>query len=192
MIAPDTLAGIVSAHGLTLLLPLSILEGPVVTVLAGWLSSLGLLDLRAVLGVAVLGDVLGDLLLYGLGRRVLPLLSRGWRRRLGLSAGRMAQLVRHFRDRGPRTLVLAKLTHSVGAPVLVAAGMARMPVLPFMLANLFAAVPKTLLLVGLGWTFGAAWAEVGDWIGRASLLLAIGVIGWLCLRRCRPPQEAEG
>jgi membrane protein DedA with SNARE-associated domain len=182
MIGLDTAADLVRDHGLWLLIPLSIVEGPVVTVIAAWLASLGLMNLWLVILIVIAGDMIGDVIFYAMGRRGLRFLSRRWRRRLGLSARRLAIMASHFQQNGTRTLVIAKLTHAAGAPILVAAGMARMPFLQFCAVNLIATVPKALALVALGWTFGSAYHLIDDWITRGSLIvllvILIAVIAW--------------
>jgi membrane protein DedA with SNARE-associated domain len=182
MIGLDTAADLVRDHGLWLLIPLSIVEGPVVTVIAAWLASLGLMNLWLVILIVIAGDMIGDVIFYAMGRRGMHFLSRKWRRRLGLSARRLAVMSSHFQQNGTRTLVFAKLTHAAGAPILVAAGMARMPFLQFCLVNLIATVPKALALVALGWTFGSAYHLIDDWITRGSLIvllvILIAVIAW--------------
>jgi len=81
----------------------------------------------------------------------------------------------HFDEKGGRTLLLGKMTHSAGAAVLVAAGLARMPALRFGWINLVATVPKSLLFVTIGYGFGSAYARIDNWISRASLVL-LGLI----------------
>jgi len=189
MIDLTVLTDILSTYGLWLLLPLAILEGPVVSVLAGWFSGLGLFNPWAAFAVMIAGDLLGDLLFYLMGRRGIAFMSRGWRRRLGLSAGRVGAMVRHFRDHGVKTLVIAKLTHAAGAAALVAAGAARMPLTPFVLANFAAALPKVAALMALGWVFGAAIERVEGWLARFTLvglvLVVLALALWWEFRRRR-------
>jgi membrane protein DedA with SNARE-associated domain len=44
------------------LFPVTIFEGPIITVIAGYLSSLGFLNFYVAYGVIVLGDTVGDIL----------------------------------------------------------------------------------------------------------------------------------
>jgi membrane protein DedA with SNARE-associated domain len=181
MIELSVVTEILRDYGLWLLLPLAILEGPVVSVLAGWFSAMGLFNPWAAFAVMLLGDLLGDVLFYLIGRRGMAFLSRGWRRRLGLSAARVGAMARHFRDHGVKTLVIAKLTHAAGAVALVAAGAARMPLLPFVLANLASALPKVAALMALGWVFGAAIERVEGWLARFTLIGLVVVLLVLAL-----------
>lgn len=188
MIQLDALAPLVEDFGLWIVAIAAIVEGPVVTVLSTALAREGLLPILPLAMILLAGDLVGDLLLYALGRRGLANLPRAWRRWLGLGPARALQLARHFGRHGGKTLMLAKLTHSVGAPVLVAAGMARMPVVPFLAWNTLAAVPKTVGLMALGWFAGDAWRHIELWLGRwtwlvLALIVAAVAIWWF--RRCQ-------
>ncbi len=187
--ATADLVTMIQSHGLLLLFPLAVIEGPIVTIIAGWLSHLGYLPLARVACLLVLADLVGDGLLYCLGRSGLRLFSDRWRARLGLSPDRLEGLIAHFRDKGGRTLLLAKLTHSLGFAALVAAGAARMPVLPFIGFNLLGTLPKTALLLLVGVLFGAANGAIGIWIGRGTIVMGIVgaalVVAWLTRNRWR-------
>lgn len=183
MITLDGVIQLIQTHGLLLLAPLSVLEGPIVTVIAGYLASLGLLNTAGALAVVIAGDLVGDAVLYLVGRKGIKRLPQRWRDRLGLDADRVEALKDHFGARGGRTLVIGKLTHSAGAAILVAAGAARMPPGAFLWWNFLATLPKSAAFLALGYAFGAAYAQIDAWIFRVSLvLLAVlavaGVVWW--------------
>lgn len=189
MLGLETVAALIAKDGLAILAPIAVLEGPIVTVIAAWLASRGLLDVWSVSVVVILADLVGDTIFYALGRWALHRLPVRWRYRLGLSRTRLAQVAGHFRTHGARTLVVGKLTHSAGAAVLVAAGLARMPMLRFVWVNLLATIPKSLFFVALGYAFGSAYSQIDDWIARISLLLlgllVLGGMIWLLKRTTR-------
>jgi membrane protein DedA with SNARE-associated domain len=184
----DALIADVASHGATILLPLSIVEGPIVTVLAGYASRLGVFQVVVAFGIVVLGDLVGDTLLYLLGRRGLARIPARWLARLGLAPDRVASMSAHFAEKGGRTLILAKITHSAGAVVLVAAGMARMPFWTFLWFNLLGTVPKSAVLLALGYVMGEAATRLGPTIATGSaVLLGVLVLGgaawWFWPRR---------
>ncbi|PTX50388.1 membrane protein DedA with SNARE-associated domain [Gemmobacter caeni] len=172
---PDLVA-LIQHHGLLVLAPLALIEGPVVTVIAAYLARLGLMDLPAVVICVIVADVAGDALFYALGRHGRRLVRQRWLDRIGLTRPRLARLVRAFRAQGTRLLVVGKLTHSAGAAVLTAAGIARMDFGKFLMVNLLASIPKSLLFVGLGWIFGSAWQRIDDWIFHGALVLTAVVL----------------
>lgn len=185
----DAALQLLQDHGLILLFPLAMAEGPIVTVLAAYLARLGHMNLAAVFVVVVVADLAGDVIFYLVGRFGHGSLPQRWRNRLGLDEVRQAVLEQHFLDSGGRTLIIGKLTHSAGFLVLLAAGGARMPFGRFLLYNLIATVPKSLFFMVIGWTLGAAYASIDSWIARASLvILVIGALlglFWIVRRRSR-------
>lgn len=189
MTASAEIATIITNHGITILAPLAILEGPIVTVVAAYLASLNLLRLVDVIVCVIAGDVIGDCILYWVGRGMLDWLPLSLRMRFGVSRRRMAVLMRTFRDNGVRVLVVGKLTHAAGFAVLVGAGAARMPFGTFVLANFLATIPKSLALVAVGYLFGSAHALIAQWISWGPfvilplLLVGGGVLYYLKRRR---------
>jgi membrane protein DedA with SNARE-associated domain len=156
-------------YGYAALLPLMVIEGPAVTVLAAFLASQDLLNVWAVYAIAVLGDLIGDLLYYAAGRWTLQHLTGRpgrWATRL---RQRVAQLAPRIRTRAGAMLLFGKLTHSAGFAVLLAAGAAHVSVRRFLLFNLAGTVPKSLLLVVVGYWFGRLYAAAQTDLGLASL-----------------------
>ena len=182
MIDPETALSLVAAHGLGLVAPLALIEGPIITVIAAWLAQQQVLDLWAVMVTVVLADLAGDALLYLAGRS-------GGRRVLGLlrlDDARVDDLALKLRRHAGRLIVGGKLTHAAGAAVLFASGTARVPFGFFMLMNLVATVPKSLVFVALGWWAGASYDRIGLWLLPCSLALAAFVLAVLVLRRRTP------
>lgn len=162
--------------GLIILAPLAVLEGPIVAIVSGYLSRAGLLMLPQAMVVLVLADLLGDVVLYMLGRRGRAGAALPWLARFGVTRRRLARVLRAFRARGGRILVLGKLTHSAGFAVLLAAGMARMPFARFLALNLLATLPKVAAFLWLGWWFGAVSSgRIGNWLLGGSLLVVVCV-----------------
>ena len=56
------------SYGYWALFLIAVAEGPIITVIAGFLASRGLLDVALVFAVAFLADLRRDLLLYAIGR----------------------------------------------------------------------------------------------------------------------------
>ncbi|MGB8621367.1 MAG: DedA family protein [Paracoccaceae bacterium] len=187
MMQLDTVVHAIQGYGLLILFPLAVLEGPIVTVIAAYFAQLGLMNVVGVYTVCVIADLAGDAALYGLGLWAPGRFPVRWLLWLGITQDRLARLEAHFRERGPRTLLLGKLTHSAGFAVLLAAGASRMRFATFLWYNLLATLPKTLLFVVIGYSFGAAYKAIDSYIFRGSLILlaalATGGAIWLLHRR---------
>ena len=171
--ATDILVQLIQTNGLLLLFPLAVIEGPIVTVIAGWLARLGYMPLGWAVLILVVADLVGDSLLYGLGRAGPNVLPQKLRQMLGVTDARTALMAEHFSKQGGRTLIAAKLTHSFGFVVLVAAGASRMSFPAFLCFNLVGTIPKTLFFLLIGYAIGEAHVTIDSWIGRASLGIVI-------------------
>ncbi|WP_037087422.1 DedA family protein [Cereibacter sphaeroides] len=182
MIEPGTALSLIAAHGIALVAPLALVEGPIVTIIAAWLAQRDLLDLRAVVAVVVLADLVGDALVYAAGRTGGDRVAR----LLRLRPARVEALALRLRENAGRLLIGAKLTHAAGAAVLFAAGAARVPFGWFMLCNTAATLPKSLAFVALGWWAGESYDRIGAWILPVSLVLILmaGAAVLLARRRC--------
>jgi membrane protein DedA with SNARE-associated domain len=199
-----------AVYGYAALLPLAVVEGPAVTVFAAFLAAEGVFSLVAVYAVVVLGDLLGDMLYYAVGRWMIgrwtrarpmgrPLMGRPTDRDLGRGgrwAARLRQridvLAPRIRTRAGAMLLFGKLTHSAGFAVLLAAGAAHVPIRRFLAYNLLGTLAKSLVLVLLGYWFGKLYASLqGDLqiAGMVGFVLVASALLLLVRRVLAGPDE---
>ncbi|MEZ5684409.1 MAG: VTT domain-containing protein [Paracoccaceae bacterium] len=178
MVNEAALMGLIDACSLGVLLPLAILEGPLISLLTGYLASRGAVPFLPAYLCLVAADLLGDLLLYLLGRHGRMIVPGRILRRLGLTRRRLTGLSRRFRRDGDRYLLLGKLTHSAGFAVLIAAGATHLPLARFLLINLAGSIPKTLTLLVFGWIFGESWQHAEGWILWGSVVAIAVFLGF--------------
>lgn len=168
-------------HGLLVykylvLFPVGILEGPVASVIAGYLSSLGLLDLYAAYGILVIADLIGDCLYYAAGRWGGVAFVKKWGRYLGVGTSQLQKLETVFAKHTGKTLIFGKVTQGVGAFVLVAAGVARIPVIEFIWYNFIATLPKTLVLLLIGIFYGRSYLLIKHYLDYTALAMIAGTL----------------
>lgn len=169
------LGALIGDYGLIIIAPLAVLEGPVLSVISGYLARLSMIGLPQVFGLLVLADLIGDVALYVLGRQGRIGVAVRWFGALGVTRKRVAWFIRAFRAKGGRILVLGKLTHSAGFAVLLAAGLVRMPFARFLALNFLATVPKVAVFVMIGWLFGEVADRVGNWLFGVSVAVILGL-----------------
>jgi membrane protein DedA with SNARE-associated domain len=157
---------------------LAVVEGPIVTVIAAYLASLGYLNVYAVFAVVVAADLVGDSIMYFLGRFGRDVILKRWGSYLGVDAPHLSGIEAHFRSRGGRTLLIGKLTHAVGFIILFTAGASRMSFLPFLSYNFLGTVPKSLFFVAVGYTIGYAYNEIDSFILRGSTIVFIAALAF--------------
>jgi membrane protein DedA with SNARE-associated domain len=99
------------------------------------------------LPVVIGGVVLGDALLYGSGRLWGTwLLSRKWVQRRILSPEKRAIIEKNFHDRGIAVLLGARLLPGIRTPIFIMAGVLRVPLGRFIIADALYAIPGVNLL----------------------------------------------
>ncbi|MBN8293464.1 VTT domain-containing protein [Rhodobacter sp. NTK016B] len=176
MTNPEILT-LVQDHGLLLLAPLAVIEGPIMSVLGGSLSGAGLFNVWSVLAIVIAADLFGDMVLYWVGMRGGGLLPERLRARVLNPDSALQRRLRHeLTDHGVRLLVLGKLTHGAGFAVLMAAGAMRYPFAKFVVVNLGATAIKSGALVALGWWLGDRWQRAEVWLDRAVVVVALAAV----------------
>jgi membrane-associated protein len=172
------------AHGSALILPLSVIEGPVVTILTGFLSAQGYFRWYWAFCLLVCGDLIGDVLYYWVGRTGRTPLA-GLARRLGLRRGVPPEVQAGLTNNAAKMLFIGKWTHSIGWLVLTGSGMLRVPLPRFVLLNLLASIPKTGVLFCAGYYAGNLYPVFERHaVGATIVLCAIGLVAIaLVLRR---------
>jgi membrane protein DedA with SNARE-associated domain len=152
------------------LFPIMVAEGPIITIIAGLLVSLGYLDLTATYLLAVTADLVGDTLYYCAGRIGTNRFLERWTTRMPDARGQIEKLKGHFDRHVGTTLLMGKLTHGVGGLILLTAGAVRIPFAAFFWFNLLGTLPKSLLLLLVGYYFGHSYRTIGSYLDAVALI----------------------
>lgn len=194
-----TLQGIIAwiiQYKYAVMLPIAVVEGPIVTVLGGFLSAHGILNAYIVYGVSLLGDIIGDLLYYALGRWGRETFLMKWASFVGVTKERIKKLELHFEQHSGKTLILGKISHGIGSVVLIAAGASKMPVGKFVWYNLVSSLPKSLAFILIGYYFGEAYKRISAYIDYTALgtfvvAVLIALIYYLVVKIARKESGEE-
>lgn len=170
--ALDQLILWLSGYKYLALLPLAVAEGPVITVIAGFLASLGLFNFWLAYIIIVIGDLAGDALHYAFGRFGGRSFVGRWGKYLGVGPGQIETIEKQFAKRGDKLLFIGKMSHGIGGAFLVAAGLIKMPFDKFIFANMLATLIKSLILLLLGFYFGHALSAINTYLEKISLISA--------------------
>lgn len=170
---------LISSYGYVLLFPISVLEGPIVSAIAGILVATGQLNWFIVFWVLLAGDLVGDIAYYSLGRYGHGPLMRGIVKWLGFNEARVRPLQEGFAHHDWKIILIGK-TQAFGSVILYFAGAFRMPVGRFLMWNLIGSVPKVILFEAIGYFFGTSLTQTSkyiDYIGITAFILAIVLLG---------------
>ncbi|MEI9966570.1 MAG: DedA family protein [Candidatus Moraniibacteriota bacterium] len=175
-----------------ILLPVAAVEGPTVTIIAGFLVSLGVLHFWAALVTVILADICGSTFLYLVGRSGRKFSDSWLFRRLGATEERLRRLEEHFFDHAGLSLVIGKISHAVGSVALLAAGAARYPYPRFLAYNALAQVPLATILLILGYYFGETYQQLDRYFEYTAFgvvaLVVFALFAAAVLRKFRIPR----
>ncbi len=178
-----------------ILFPLMVVAGPIVTVVAGSLASVGVFNFFIALPIIIFADLVGDIIYYAFGRYGGRVFVKKWGRWIGLTESRIDRLESHFGNQGARTLIIGKLTQAVGGPILVAAGMAAMPLGDFIWYNFLATVPKTLFFLLIGFYFAQLYLRLSryshDLSGAVVGMVILGILVYIWITRRVKSQNSQ-
>ncbi|HXG39466.1 MAG TPA: DedA family protein [Candidatus Limnocylindrales bacterium] len=122
-----------------------------------------------------LGAVLGALVAYAIGALGgRPALER-WGRLLGVKPEDLERTEAFFARYGNAAAFFGRMVPVVRSLVSFAAGIGRMPLLPFVVFTALGSLPWTLLLVFAGMELGANWAAIGPILKRFELAVLVAL-----------------
>ena len=154
----------------------------------GLLIARGSLPWTAGVGACLVGLVVGDLLLYAAGRWIGRPVTRVAPLRWMIRPEELERACRWFTERSAALLIGGRFVPGTRLPTYVAAGVVRMPPVPFGFWIVVAAVLWTPLLVGGTALFGAVAAEqIGAFQQRALPWLIVTALGALVALRVGIP-----
>lgn len=189
------LVGVLLAAGMGLPLPEDI---PLMV--GGLLSAQGVTNVYLVFGLAYVSILVGDFMIFSMGRRLGPkALQKPWAAKV-LTPRRQEQLNQHFRKHGPLTIVVARHMAGLRAPAFLMAGVARMSPLKFILSDAFGACLSVPLFIFVGYKFGENLEEILQRIKQyqlaaggvaAALVLVTLLVRRILKRRAAARQASE-
>ncbi|KKU54523.1 MAG: hypothetical protein UX75_C0024G0001 [Candidatus Moranbacteria bacterium GW2011_GWE2_47_10] len=103
-----------------------IIEGPVVTIVAAMLASLGAFNWIFILLFSMAGDVIGDVILYGLGYKYGMGFVRGFGKYMGITEPLVLRMEKYFNSHGGKTIFAVKSTTGLCWATFTAAGIVKM------------------------------------------------------------------
>ena len=145
------------------------------------------------LPVCIAGVIVGDGCLYAIGRLWGPrLLQYGWIKRRVFPPDRLAAIENNFHVYGVKLLLFARLTPGIRAPVFFTAGMTKLPLTKFLIADGLYAVPGVSLLFFLGYWFAESMIDFirGPFEQAKSVIVMVVIVvvaGYLVYRVLRKP-----
>ena len=160
-----------------LMIPLSLIEGPLVALAGGAGAASGRINPYLVYAIVMGGGLFQDVVYYWLGRWAIG--SRSVRRFaecVGWVRQTLDPLSASWNQRMFATLVASKFAYGLYAPILVSAGMAKAPFWRFLGESMALSAVVLAAWLGLGYGLGSSYGALGaaaNWVMLGFGMVAI-------------------
>jgi membrane protein DedA with SNARE-associated domain len=164
-----------------IIFPIATLEGPIITLVSGFLISLGILSFIPTLLVVFAGDLISDSFYFWLGSRGRRFVERI--KFLHITPERLEKVEQHFEKHPGKTLLVSKASYGIGSLFLIAAGASKMAYQKFLeYITPMNAVRSTILLL-IGYYLGRAVRHSGTYLEYYTLgVIIILPIGYYLIK----------
>jgi len=162
----------------------------------GVLSGQGLMNPYIHFVVSMVFILIGDLCLYGIGRRISRNAETPSKWQKVLTPARQAKVQGLFDKYGSWAVFFGRFVAGVRAAVFLSAGMARFPVGKFILFDLLAAAISVPVWIWIGYVASANWEALAEQAQRYQFMilgagLVLVVAGYFFIKRRRARQAAR-
>lgn len=162
----------VFSNGYLLLFVAILIEGPAVTSAGAFAARLGYLNIWLVFLLSILGNLIPDVAYYAMGYWGREKLAARWGHYVGLTRERLERIEEFLKIHPGKTLFVIKIIPTLATPGLIAVGIARMSIRPYIWWSMVITVPTSALFLGIGWYFGAAYQSIIRYVDYGGYLLA--------------------
>ena len=155
---------------------LMVIEGPIITLVSAFAASLGWFNIFGVFLLSMLGDITGDVLLYGIGYWGGNKALKWFQKITHVQSKTITKLENLFHRHGVKIIFAVKSTTGLCWITFVAAGSVRMKLKSFLLGSVSGGVIWSGLLVTLGYFFGFAFLRINDYIRYAGVIIFVTAV----------------
>lgn len=172
-------------YGYSAFLPLSVLEGPIVTIVGAFFASKGYFNIYIIYLLALIGDMVGDMIYYSLGRYGGEGMVKRFGPRFGLTQEKLANVkAKYFDSKASlwNVITLSKVTHAPSSAILVLCGLLKIPIGTFIVITFINNVFKVLFFLLLGFYFGKYYKTIDTYIAHTWVvfipIILLGIYLW--------------
>ncbi|MDO8443534.1 MAG: hypothetical protein Q7S78_00905 [Candidatus Azambacteria bacterium] len=163
----ETLVLLLTKYGYFILFPLAAFEGPIISLVVGFLIYLGYLQFLPSYAVLLLGDIIPDTIYYYIGRF-------GSERKIMEKYGPRLNIIKKlWHEHGKKTMFFSKLAYTLSVPFLISAGLVKMPYRKFILYALPVTIFQYGIIMTIGYYLGSSYQLAVKYIDFAGIIIAI-------------------
>lgn len=167
----QTIIQFLTDYGYWITLPLMIIEGPIVTIVATFMATQGIFNVWVVLVLSIIGDIAGDVLLYWMGRIWGMTFVQKIGKYMGITEKLVLKMEHFFERHGGKTVFSVKSTTGLCWATWVAAGIVKMNFGRFVWYSFLGGIVWSSFLVFMGYFFGELYEQIVEYIKFAGWII---------------------
>ena len=157
-----------------ILMPLAIIEGPIVSVVCGFLVTLGFFNPLIVYVVMVLGDIIGDGIFYFIGYKGKKLFHY-----FKINEEKIEKAKIYFQENHYKAIAASKIMWGIGTAGLIAAGALHVPYKRYFKTCALYSFGQSFIMIILGIFFGQAYIIIGKYFNYYAAGVSVLGIAFL-------------
>jgi len=142
-----------------IVIPLAIIEGPIISVICGFLATLGVFNPLLIFIIMVAGDIIGDAIYYYIGYSGKNLFHY-----FKISKEKVEKAKTYFENNYKKAIAGSKIMWGIGTAGLIAAGALRVPYKRYFKTCAVYSLIQSLLMILLGVFFGQSYVLIGKYL----------------------------
>ncbi|APX89076.1 alkaline phosphatase [Brevirhabdus pacifica] len=163
--------------------------------LGGFLAAQGTLNIIFVVLAGTAGSVLGALIWYYVGKLIGEERLRNFAKRHGrwltLSPREVDASISWFDKHGWKAVLIGRMIPGVRTLISVPAGIADMPLTPFLIYTSLGSLFWTAFLAAAGYLLESQYDKVASWVNPVSTAILVGAIAWYVFRVIKGTGQTE-
>jgi membrane-associated protein len=164
-----------------ILIPLSILEGPIVTVIAGFLVTLKVFNPIVVFLIMVIGDIIGDGIFYYIGYKGKKLFHY-----FGVNEEKIEKAKIYFHENHKKAIAGSKIMWGIGTAGLITAGVLHVPYKRYFKTCALYSVGQSFVMLLLGIFFGQSFVIIEkyfNYYAAGASIITLVVLLFVIIRK---------
>lgn len=178
-----------------LMIPLSLIEGPIVALAGGVGTASGKINPLFVFAIVMGGGLFQDVVYYSLGRWACRSdKTRRWIENMKAVKSVLRPLKTAWRERLFLTLAASKFAYGLYAPILITAGMTKAPFWRYLGESLALSAVVLAAWEAAGFGLARAYGQLGEaanWVMIGLGVVAVGML-WLISRWAKKRLDVQG
>jgi len=164
-----------------ILMPLAIIEGPIVAVICGFLVTINILNPLLVYVILVVGDIVGDGIIYYIGYS-----GKRFLKYFKVTEEKLEKAKKYFQENHKKAIFMSKLAHGIGFTGLIAAGALHVPYKRYFKTCTSISLVQSAVMITIGILFGHAYVVIGkylDYYAAGVSVIVLTIILFLFIKK---------